>query len=179
MPSNQTGPNAQMNVGVVNDYGNQIIINNATNANVYYQRACGEFDDWSHIASYSITRQREILRLFQNNLTRSKALHLTRVELELQNACPVLELTLSRRSRHGHMGLRKALYAGLMLLRALERQQSRGLSPNGAQSREYLDRVISFSVDQETEARFPTLCQHSPIISLDLSHPLNLSSRSS
>ena len=168
-----------MNVGVVNDYGDQIIINNATNANVYYQRACGEFDDWSHTASYSITRQREILRLFQNDSTQSKALHLTRVELELQNACPVLELTLSRRSRHGHMELREALYAGLMLLRALESQQSRGLSPNGAQSKEYLDRVISFSVDQEIGAILPALCPHSPIISPNLSHPLNPSSRSS
>ena len=34
-----------MNVGVVHDYGDQTIINNATNANVYYQHAYGEFND--------------------------------------------------------------------------------------------------------------------------------------
>ena len=45
MPSNQSGPNAQMQVGVVHDYGDQVNINNATSANVYYQHAYGEFND--------------------------------------------------------------------------------------------------------------------------------------
>ena len=44
MPSNQSGPNAQMNVGVVHDYGDQVNISNATNANIHYHHACGEFD---------------------------------------------------------------------------------------------------------------------------------------
>ena len=42
MPSNQSGPNAQMHVGVINDSGDQININ-ATS--VHYQNAYGEFDD--------------------------------------------------------------------------------------------------------------------------------------
>ena len=42
MPSNQSGPNAQMNVGVIHDSGDQVNIN-ATNVN--YQHAYGEFDD--------------------------------------------------------------------------------------------------------------------------------------
>ena len=45
MPSNQSGPNAQMHVGVINDSGDQININNATNANVHYHHAYGELDD--------------------------------------------------------------------------------------------------------------------------------------
>ena len=150
MPSNQSGPNARMQVGVVHDYGDQVNINNATNANFHYHHAYGEFDDWSHVSSHSITCQREILPLFTNDSTQYKALHSTRVGLELRNACPVLEWTLSRRSRNGQRrrgGLRKNLYAGLMPLLALESQQLRGLSPNGAQGREYLDRVISLSVD--------------------------------
>ena len=34
-----------MDVEVVNDYGDQTIISNATNANVYYQHPYGEFID--------------------------------------------------------------------------------------------------------------------------------------
>ena len=179
MPSNQSGPNAQMHVGVVHDYGDQVNIN-ATS--VHYQHAYGEFDDYSRVASYSITCQREILKLFTNDSTQSKVLHSMRMELELRNACLVLEWTLSRRSVNGQRRkrwLQQNLYAGLMPLQGLESQQLRGLSQNGVQSREYLDRVISFSADQEIEARFPALFQHLPIISPDLSLPLNPSSRSS
>ena len=42
MPSNQSGQNAQMQVGVVHDYGDQVNIN-ATNA--HYHHAYGEFDE--------------------------------------------------------------------------------------------------------------------------------------
>ena len=168
-----------MHVGIIHDSGDQVNINTT---NVYYQHAYGEFDDWFHISSYLITCQREILQLSTNDSIQYKALHSTRVEPELRNACPVLEWTLSRRSRNGQRGKRElwmSLYAGLMPLRDLESQQLRGLSQNGAQSREYLDRVISFSVDQEIEAKFPALCQHLPIISHNLFRPLNPSLRSS
>ena len=45
MPSNQSGLNAQMNVGVIHDSGDQVNINNTTSANVHYYHACGEFND--------------------------------------------------------------------------------------------------------------------------------------
>ena len=79
MPSNQSGPNAQMHVGVINDSGDQININ-ATN--VHYQNAYGEFDDWSHVTSYSIICQRGIPKIFTNDSTQSMVLHSTRVHQE-------------------------------------------------------------------------------------------------